>query len=73
MQISVDISELKRNNLQKMNEIPEIPADDIVPQKVDNDLESSDVGFSDGHDHVDEHAYQIGELGEFEVERSISD
>lgn len=56
-----------------MNEIPEIPADDIVPQKVDNDLESSDVGFSDGHDHVDEHAYQIGELGEFEVERSISD
>lgn len=40
-----------------MNEIPEVPADDIVPQKVDNDLESSDVGFSDGHDNVDEHAY----------------
>ena len=52
MQINVDISELKRNSLQRMNEIPEVPADAMIPQKVDNDLESSDVGFSDGHDNV---------------------
>ena len=73
MQISVEISDLKR-----MNDIAEIPVpvdlnSEIVPQKVDNDLESSDLGFSEGHEAVDEHAYQIGELGEFEVERSLSD
>ena len=63
MQISVEISDLKR----MMNDIEDVPTnDDLVPQKVDNDLESSDVGFSDGqNDVVDEHAYQIGELGQF--------
>lgn len=44
-----------------------------MPQKVDNDLESSNLGFSDGHSLVDEHAYQIGELGEFNFEKSLSD
>jgi len=62
-----------------MNEIDEIPighdddeSEHEAEQKVDNDLESSDVGFSEGHDLVDEHAYQIGEIGEFEVEKSKS-
>ena len=73
MQISVEISELKR-----MNDIAELPVIDqnseiAVPQKVDKDLESSDLEFSEGREIVDEHAYQIGELGEFEVERSLSD
>ena len=73
MQISVEISELKR-----MNDIAELPLIDqnsevAIPQKVDNDLESSDLGFSEGREVADEHAYQIGEVGEFEVERSLSD
>ena len=55
MQISVEISELKR-----MNVIAELPVIDqnseiAVPQKVDNDLESSDLGFSEGREIVDEH------------------
>lgn len=47
MQISVEISELKR-----MNDLAEIPSAlvdqnaEIIPQKVDNDLESSDLEFS---------------------------
>lgn len=42
--------------------------DAAVPQKVDNDMESSDLAFSD-HDHVvDEHDYQIEQLGDFEIE-----
>ena len=54
MQISVEISDLKR-----VNEIAEIPAaidqnSELVPQKVDNDLESSDLGFSEGHEVVDD-------------------
>jgi len=62
MLISVEISDLKR----MMNNIEDVPTnDDLVPQKVDNDLESSDVGFSEGHSVVDEHVYQIGELGQF--------
>jgi len=44
-----------------------------VPQKVDNDMDSSDLGFSEHDEVVDEHAYQIGELGQFEIERSLSD
>ena len=74
MQISVEISELKRVN--DIAEIPTAPVDlnaEIVPQKVDNDLESSDLEFSEGHEPADEHAYQIGELGEFEAEKSSSD
>lgn len=58
MQISVEISELKRMN--DIAEIPSAPVDqnaEIVPQKVDNDLESSDLEFSEKHEPVDEHAY----------------
>ena len=53
MQITVEISELKanqmRNELQalKGKEGHEVEPLTAVPQKVDNDLESSDLGFSD--------------------------
>ena len=74
MQISVDISELKQ-----MNDLDVIPtehkehdSEHDLEQKVDNDLESSDLGFSEGHIFVDEQAYQIGELGEFEIEKSLN-
>ena len=36
-------------------------------------MESSDLGFSEDRNHADEHLYQIGELGNFEIERSMSD
>ena len=75
MQISVEISELKRVN-DIAAEIASAPVDqnaEGIPQKVDNDLESSDLEFSEKHEPVDEHAYQIGELGKFEAEKSSSD
>lgn len=55
---------------KKRNDIIEIPvrANDEhnlqeLHQKVDNDMESSDLGFSEDANEVDEHEYQIGELG----------
>jgi len=47
MEINVNISELKRRN--EIIEIPHEEIDEIhevVPQKVDNDMEDSDLGFS---------------------------
>lgn len=46
---------------------------DNVHKKVDNDMETSDVGFSQHSELEDEHGYQIEELGQFEIERSQSD
>ncbi len=46
---------------------------DMVHRKVDNDMESSDLGFSDRAMQVDEHDYQIAELGQFDIDRSMSD
>ena len=65
----------------KQNQILEVPiahdADthhaEIIPKKIDNDMESSDISFSEEANQIDEHSYQIGELGQFEVEKSISD
>lgn len=72
VEIAVEITE-------KKNDIIEMPIDeeqihhDMVHRKVDNDMESSDLGFSDHLREPDEHDYQIAELGEFEVDRSLSD
>ena len=60
VQINVEITD-------KKNQI-DIPVENVVEaddvhQKADNDLESSDLGFSENHEHRDEHDYQIGELG----------
>lgn len=62
VEIAVQISD-------KKNDIIEMPIDqeqihhDMVHRKVDNDMESSDLGFSDRAMLVDEHDYQIAELG----------
>jgi len=74
MEINIEISE-------RRNEIIEIPdAHDVdqlrhesVHAKVDNDMESSDLGFSEGRNEVDEHALEIEKLGHFEIDRSVSD
>ena len=39
-----------------------------MPIKADNDMESSDLNFSEEHDEKDEHEYQIEQLGDFEAE-----
>lgn len=31
------------------------------------------MGFSEDRNEIDEHAYQIGELGQFEVDKSLDD
>ena len=36
-------------------------------------MESSDLSFSEERNQIDEHAYEIGELGKFDVEKSFSD
>ena len=36
-------------------------------------MEDSDLGFSQGEHHADEHAYQIGEIGEFEADESTGE
>ena len=70
LQIDVTISEKKRNDIN-----PEVaPIElEIIPKKVDNDMESSDLSFSEERNQIDEHAYEIGELGKFDVEKSFSD
>jgi len=72
VQINVEITD-------KKNQIIDVPLDaiveheDVVHQKADNDMETSDLAFSDNMEKVDEHAYQIGELGDFEAERSFDE
>lgn len=68
IEINVEISE-------KKNEIPLMHAGEHAPIRVkaDNDMESSDLGFSEDHPVVDEHAYQIERTGQFEMDNSISD
>ena len=39
-----------------------------MPIKADNDMESSDLNFSEEHNEKDEHEYQIEQLGDFEAE-----
>jgi len=69
--------EINVNISDKKNDILEVPKleqkhihKDTVPQKVDNDMESSDLGFSDHEHYVDEHSYQIEQLGDFDYERT---
>lgn len=44
-----------------------------IIQKVDNDMETSDLGFSEELSLVDEHAYQIEATGEFDIDQSVTD
>ena len=70
--INVEISDLKNNEIIA---IPDNinPDQSTVHLKVDNDMESSDLNFSEDEPRVDENAYQIDRLGSFEVDKSISD
>ena len=73
--IDVTISEMKKNAVL---EVPitheaDIHHKETIPKKIDNDMESSDISFSEEANQIDEHSYQIGELGQFEVEKSVSD
>lgn len=61
-----------------MNDIIEIPTH-IEPEHdahimADNDMDSSDLNFSEDKGILqDEHAYQIDQLGDFEVDKSLSE
>ena len=78
MQINVEISE-KKNGL--WNDIIDVPPSkeeeherrEALHAKADNDMESSDLNFSQERNEVDEHGYQIEQLGTFEIDRSVSD
>ena len=74
VEINVEISEKKNDII----EIPRAKDEDMlrhdnVHKKVDNDMETSDVGFSEHSVLAEEHGYQIEELGQFEIERSLDD
>ena len=74
MQIDVQISDKKNDIIEVPPIVHEEHKDELLmPLKADNDMESSDLSFSEDKNNVDEHEYQIGELGNFEVEKSISD
>ena len=73
LEIDIAISERK-----KLNDIIEIPThaepEHDVHQMADNDMESSDLNFSEDHrEQQEEHAYQIQELGDFELDRTLSE
>ena len=40
------------------------------PSKADNDMESSDLNFSEERPEIDRNAYEIENIGNFEVDNS---
>lgn len=72
MEINVQISE-KKNDILEIPVIHEEPEEVKLPLKVDNDMETSDLGFSEDQPALEENGYQIGELGEFDIEKSTSE
>lgn len=72
MQISVEVSELKRNQILEpaLNAYENQP---IEQNLMDGTLTDEDIVFSEGRNEVDEHAYQIEKTGKFDIEASDSE
>ena len=79
VQINVEISDIKNNEiyplptLREAHDVPVLHLAQDEANHAEGDVESSDLGFSDENNQPDEHAYQIEQLGTFEVDQSSED